>query len=81
MNVLLSSTWVMGSGLHPSQNMSSLAPESPPISVWLLQSEKGLRAHPLSLNSALAFPDLDAVSRCGDDSSFRNPMGERLNIL
>lgn len=53
----------MGSGLHPSQNMSSLAPESPQISVWLLQSEKGLTAHHLSLNSALAFPDLDAVSR------------------
>lgn len=66
-NVLLSSTWVMGSVLHPSQNISSPAPESPQISVWLLKSEKGLPAHRLSRNSTLAFPDLDAASILGDD--------------
>lgn len=42
--------------------------QSPPqISVWLLKREKGLTAHPLSLNSALAFPDLDAASILSDD--------------
>lgn len=54
-NVSLSSTWVMRSVLHPSQNISSPAPESPQISVCLLKPEKGLTAHRLSLTPALPF--------------------------
>ena len=56
-----------GGGLHLSQSISPPAPESPQISMWLLKSEKGLTAHRLSLNSALAFPDVDAPSILGDD--------------
>lgn len=68
MNVFLSSTWVTGSVLQLSQEVSPLhQPQCPQISVCLLKTKKGLIAHGLSLNSSLDFPDLDQANILWDD--------------
>ena len=79
-NVLLSSTWVTGSVLHPSQRISPTAPESPRISVCLLKRRTHSTLPQPKLQPCLSWPRSRKYAR-GWWLVFQNPKGERPNTL